>query len=183
MTTSNIAPPTSQQQATTNQTRRTRYDATAKRPNKICDPYGQQGRPMAMEQALLHHRDMLNSNDQWVIVPRGGNNDNSDSSSEQSLPPLFLTRDLEHPSYLAGAEFGRKIAAVAVVHNHYPISLQLRRKIVRKQWKTITTVQCQTLVLGGLSTMDFHLAMMIDIELNRPELQQLIVDNDNAAKE
>jgi pterin-4a-carbinolamine dehydratase len=76
------------------------------------------------------------------------------------LPPHALEREFVPTDFLSGAKLVQKLAAVAQLDNHFPASLTLSRKIVRKEWQVVTLVQCHTTVLGGLSTNDFHLAMV-----------------------
>ena len=127
---------------------------------------------------------------------------------QQQLPsPLALIRTFQHPDFMSGSRFVQNIAAVAQLTAHYP-TLTLERKIIHRHWYIISTIQCHTLVLGGLSSFDFHLATvraynmfyvtifihnsllahyvaltchlcfvstfikMIDIEVERPEVQQ-----------
>jgi pterin-4a-carbinolamine dehydratase len=70
-----------------------------------------------------------------------------------------LVREFRHPDYLAGARFVERIAAVAQLNDHYP-SIALDRLVENRQWQVVTTVTCHTLVLGGLSVNDFHIAMV-----------------------
>lgn len=74
--------------------------------------------------------------------------------------PQRLVREFDHDDYLRGAEFLKKIAAVALINNHFPPKLSLERSIFKKGWKVVTRVECRTQVLGGLSRHDFHLAMV-----------------------
>ena len=126
----------------------------------------------------------------------------SRQQQQQQLPsPLALIRTFQHPDFMSGSRFVQNIAAVAQLTAHYP-TLTLERKIIHRHWYIISTIQCHTLVLGGLSSFDFHLATvraynmfqnsfhdhffaltchlcfvstfikMIDIEVERPEVQQ-----------
>jgi pterin-4a-carbinolamine dehydratase len=71
--------------------------------------------------------------------------------------PLALIRTFQHPDFMSGSRFLQSIAAVGQMTSHYP-ALSLERKIINRHWYVITTVRCHTVVLGGLSTFDFHLA-------------------------
>jgi hypothetical protein len=53
----------------------------------------------------------------------------------------------------------QKIAAVSQMNSHFPI-IGLKRCIVKKNWQVVTRIECSTMVLGGLSAHDFHLAMV-----------------------
>jgi pterin-4a-carbinolamine dehydratase len=135
-------------------------DPMAKRPNKLCDPYGQGGRPMSMEEAQLLKKTI---HDDWRIettTTTTASSESSSSSSEaEAAATLYLVRDFHHGDYLYGARFLAKLAAVAQINNHFP-SLTLDRKIVQKNWHVYTRVKCHTKVLGGLSQHDFHLAIV-----------------------
>jgi pterin-4a-carbinolamine dehydratase len=78
--------------------------------------------------------------------------------------PQALVREFAHPDFITGGRFVAKLAAVAQLHTHFP-TIHLERKIQSKQkaWQVVTTVRCYTLVLGGLSTHDFHLAMVRNV--------------------
>ena len=79
-----------------------------------------------------------------------------------SSSPLALIRTFQHPDFMSGSRFVQSIAAVAQLTAHYP-KLILDRKIIHGHWYIISTVQCHTLVLGGLSSFDFHLATVRSI--------------------
>ena len=120
-----------------------RSDPFAKRPNKVCDPYGQGGKPLSRVeaegfQATLH--------DDWKI--------------EGDDVPTKIVREFAHPDFLAGARFIQKAAAVATIHNHFPPVICLERRIFQKNWQVVTRIECRTTVLDGLSKHDFHLAMV-----------------------
>jgi pterin-4a-carbinolamine dehydratase len=72
-----------------------------------------------------------------------------------------ILRKFRHVDYLSGARFVAKMAALAEWNAHYP-ALTLDRVIIhqRSSWTAETTIRCQTKVLQGLSTHDFHLAMV-----------------------
>jgi pterin-4a-carbinolamine dehydratase len=122
-----------------------RPDPMAKRPNKRCDPYGQGGSPLSMQEIeglkVTVHED-------WLL-----------EEGKDSSTPVALAREFLHPDFLSGARFVNSTAAVAQVHSHFP-SITLTRRIVKKSWQVVTQIRCHTLVLGGLSTHDFHLAMV-----------------------
>jgi pterin-4a-carbinolamine dehydratase len=70
-----------------------------------------------------------------------------------------ICRKFRHVDYLSGARFVAKMAALAEWNAHYP-ALTLDRVIYQRSWTAETTIRCQTKVLQGLSTHDFHLAMV-----------------------
>ena len=123
-------------------------DPTAKRPNKICDPYGQKGKSMTLESAEMMKRTM-NVEDDWQIIVM-------DESKDR---PTSLVREFTHANFLDGADFVRKMAAVALVNHHYP-SIELDRRVMKKNWQVVSRITCRTKVLEGLSSFDFHLAMV-----------------------
>jgi pterin-4a-carbinolamine dehydratase len=83
----------------------------------------------------------------------------ANASQQQTIhpPPIALIRSFQHPDFMSGTRFLHTIASVAQLNAHYP-TLSLERKIIHRQWYVISTVKCHTLVLGGLSSFDFHLA-------------------------
>lgn len=118
------------------------YDPFARRPNQICDPYGQGGKPLSREdaQGLL-----ATVEKDWSLVPEDS--------------PTLLVRDFYHKDFMEGSKFVAKIAAVAHMNNHYP-SIYLERRLLPKAWQVVTSVRCCTPTLGGLSYNDFHIAMV-----------------------
>lgn len=124
------------------------YDPLARRPNKICDPYGQGGKPLSRNDA----QNLFATVDEgWRLVP--------EASDE---PPTGVVREFYHQDFLAGAQFVSKIAAVAHVNNHYP-SILLERRLLPKAWQVVARVECRTPTLEGLSYNDFHLAMVSQV--------------------
>lgn len=73
--------------------------------------------------------------------------------------PTALVREFIVPDFVHGARLTSAVAAAAQLQNHFP-RITMDRRIVRKEWQTFVQVQCHTVVLGGLSTHDFHLAMV-----------------------
>lgn len=124
------------------------YDPLARRPNKVCDPYGQGGRPLSREdaQGLL-----ATVEKDWRLVVV--------AAAAQDSSPTGLMRDFHHEDFMNGSQFVAKIAAVAHMNNHYP-SIQLERKLLPRSWQVTTTVTCSTPTLKGLSYNDFHIAMV-----------------------
>ncbi|KAL7578449.1 hypothetical protein ACA910_012839 [Epithemia clementina (nom. ined.)] len=150
------------------------YDPTAKRPNKVCDPFGQGGKPLTAAAARSHQATIHGDWKLVTITRKGDKVDDSSNDGTTEPPPDRLVREFYHVDFLTGAKFLGKVAAVAVVNNHFP-SLELDRIIINKQWHTISRVTFRTKVLDGLSSNDFFLAMMIDVETNRPEITSLYI--------
>jgi len=146
-------------------------DPTAKRPNRICDPFGQNGQPMKMNEALSQ-LSLLDSG--WHIER------NKDSMNDT---PQYLQKEYYHSNYIDGSKFISKIAAVAHNNNHYP-SIHLERRLMKKEkaWRVVSTVICHTVVLEGLSFNDFHIAMLIDVEVDRNEVKSLLVQEEESLK-
>lgn len=118
------------------------YDPLARRPNQICDPYGQGGKPLSREDA----QGLLAAVEKdWSLVPEDS--------------PTLLVRDFYHKDFMEGSKFVAKIAAVAHMNNHYP-SIYLERRLLPKSWQVTTRVKCSTPTLRGLSYNDFHIAMV-----------------------
>ena len=121
------------------------YDPLARRPNKVCDPYGQGGKPLSR----LESQNLLGTiHTDWKLEP-----------PDDTSTPTELVRDFYHMDMLHGAQFVHTIAAVATVHNHYPCII-LERKLLPRAWQVVTRVKCRTLTLEGLSFNDFHVAMV-----------------------
>lgn len=139
-------------------------DPTARRPNKICDPYGLQGKPLGLNEA---QQQLSILDDGWRL--------GSDELAEMQQP-TFLEKEYLHRSYLEGSKFISKLAAVAHNNNHF-FSMKLERRLMRreKNWKFVTRVRCHTEVLGGLSFHDFHIAMLIDVEVARDDVKKLVI--------
>jgi pterin-4a-carbinolamine dehydratase len=123
-----------------------RPDPFARRPNQKCDPYGQGGKPLGVDDA---QRLLATVSDDWRL----------ESQENGSDTPFFLVREFYHDDFLAGSSFVNEIAAVAQMNDHYPsITLERRLDSKKKAWRVVTTVKCHTKVLGGLSHHDFFLA-------------------------
>lgn len=120
-------------------TKNPRKDPTASRPNKLCDPYDQGGRPMPAAQ-IQSLRSTISK--EWMVED-----------------DCALVRAFRHPDFLSGARFLQKVAAVAEMNAHFPL-MQLDRTITKRAWIVESTIRCHTKVLQGLSTHDFHLAMV-----------------------
>lgn len=170
--------------ATSETRKRPRTDPTAKRPSKVCDPYGQGGKPLSWREAenlkvtissewkfeYINEDVSLNGSGQRQYK----NNDNQQGTSQSY--PIAIIREFVHPDYISGSRFVQKIAAIAQMNDHYP-SLRLDRRIVQKNWQVVSYCRCHTFVLGGLSMNDFHVAMLVDVELERSDTKNLIVEH------
>ena len=128
-------------------TDKVRPDPFARRPNKVCDPYGQGGKPLTGPEA----ENLLTTiRPEWILQGDG---------YEHGNMPTRLTRCFEHPDFITAASFLTHVAAVAQMNDHFP-SMKLERRLdsKRKQWVVESTVICQTIVLQGLSHHDFFIA-------------------------
>lgn len=171
-------------------------DPTAKRPNKVCDPYGQNGKPLSYADAV-QKLSILDSG--WTLscyddeedervkgeTPADAATDEREVSSSSKattdsspprLPPFALEKEYYHQNYIDASRFASIVASVAHNNNHYP-KIILERRLMKKEktWRVVTTVQCYTEVLGGLSFHDFHIAMLIDVEVSREHVQKLLL--------
>jgi len=122
-------------------------DPTARKPNKICDPYEQDGKPLTREQATQL---LPTLNSDW--------NFNDDYTS--------ITRMFIVPDFPAGTALLRTLSNVSHNNNHYP-KLSLERKLQRMSWDTVVICELRTEVLGGLSYKDFELGLYIDAEVDK----------------
>ncbi len=146
-----------------------KVDPTARRPNKKCDPYGLNGKPLTDNEAesQLTHLDPG-----WML---SGDSDNGEEKGD-GWTPKYLKKEFYHLTYLDGSTFISKLAAVAHLNNHY-FTMKLERRLLKreKNWRIVSTILCNTEILGGLSYHDFHIAMLIDIEVARFDVNALIV--------
>lgn len=147
-----------------------RKDPFARRPNEICDPYGQGGKPLNLEES---NQLMYMIEDSWQLEPPTTLDEDGldDDTSPEGLVRLYRHRD-----YMTASAFIAKIAAVGDLNNHFP-TISLERKLLsrEKRWEVTTTVRCHTITLGGLSRNDFHIAMLIDVETARPEVSRYLI--------
>jgi pterin-4a-carbinolamine dehydratase len=109
----------------------------------------------------------------WQLDPAAAATDADDNDGGS---PQALVREYHHRDYMGASTFISKIAAVGDLNNHFP-TISLERKLIsrEKRWEVTTTVRCHTVVLGGLSRNDFHVAMLIDVETARPEVNQYLI--------
>eukprot|EP00978_Attheya_sp_CCMP212_P032702 scaffold128890_cov63-Attheya_sp.AAC.3 len=152
-------------------------DPTARRPNQVCDPYGQSGKPLGKADATQ----LLQTLDHgWVLEEHAETNN---ETAQTDHPPAFVQMEFHHVDFVQGAKFLSHMAAVAHVHNHYP-TLSLERRLLprEKAWRVTSTVRCSTTTLQGLSHHDFHICMMIDVEVQRPQLQALLLSPDESLR-
>jgi pterin-4a-carbinolamine dehydratase len=138
-----------------------RPDPLARRPNRICDPYGLGGQPLS-HGAASQQLQILN--DGWRLVGP----DSMDHEIDRDSPPSTLVREFCHADFLTAARFVKTIAAVAHVNNHFPtISIERRLLSQEAAWQVVTTVSCCTPTLKGLSHTDFYIAMVRKSERGR----------------
>eukprot|EP00557_Chaetoceros_sp_GSL56_P009970 CAMPEP_0176476388 /NCGR_PEP_ID=MMETSP0200_2-20121128/24_1 /TAXON_ID=947934 /ORGANISM="Chaetoceros sp., Strain GSL56" /LENGTH=208 /DNA_ID=CAMNT_0017872051 /DNA_START=123 /DNA_END=745 /DNA_ORIENTATION=- len=156
-----------------------RKDPTAKRPNKICDPYGQNGKPLsyvdaAQQLSILDPGWTLcwyDEEDDKGVKKVTGKSATNDTEEEKVLsspsfttdgqdetfvaettrpPPFGLEKEYYHENYMDASKFASIVASVAHNNNHYPKIIMERRLLNKeKAWRVVTTVQCYTEVLGG----------------------------------
>jgi hypothetical protein len=175
-----------------------RPDPFARRPTSKCDPYGQGGLPLTWSEA----RQLLPTVDaQWKIwkdkdgtddiappptTTTLGKVDKENSTSHvkfmtaTTTTPFALVKDYWHDEYMQGAQFVMQVvSAVAQMNDHFPYQVHLERCLSSSSrdrvWTIRTRVICRTVVLQGLSHHDFFLATMLDVETNRPEVQNLLL--------
>ena len=140
------APPTCSEE--TRKGRKQGYDATARRPTKVCDPYENNGQPLSELQCAQL---LPTLGDAWALT---------DGSSA-------LIREVEVDNFVKGARVLSTIAAVAFNNNHYPVLTLERRIGKRRRWQEVVVIRCTTTVLRGLSYQDFLLTSLIDVELEK----------------
>jgi len=151
----------------------------ARRPTKKCDPYGQGGQPLEYADASALLATTLE--DGWVLQGRPTSEKREGEQGTASAPPLFLSREYFHPDFLSGSRFLSIVAAVGHNNNHYP-KITLERILMKREkgWRVVSTVCCSTETLGGLSRNDFHIAMLVDVEVGRPEFHHLFLKEEES---
>lgn len=152
-----------------------RIDPTAKRPTSVCDPYGQGGKPLDYEEA---YRLLSTLDTGWNIETETSHEENDTSDNA-----ISIYREFYHSDFMRGSQFLSHVAAVGHMNNHFP-HLTLERRLLKKEkaWCVVTTVKCTTPPLNGLSYNDFHVAMLIDVEVARENVKKLIVVDNKKLK-
>ena len=154
----------------------TSRDPSARRPNKICDPYGQHGKPLSNSDA----------SNQLSLLEVGWSLDYPETKTEDSNQdgnPSALMKEYYHENYMDASRFASIVAAVAHINNHYPMITIERRLMKReKAWRVVTSIKCRTETLGGLSFNDFHIAMLIDVEAGREDARKLFLEEKDSLK-
>jgi len=164
-----------------------RPDPFARRPNSKCDPYGQNGKPLALNKVSLLTRTI---EPEWSVMMHEFEETDSNKSvhevtEKDDIIPFAISREFWHHDYMSGAKFAAHVAAVSQMNaQHFPHEVILKRKLNsrKKSWKVCTQIICRTHVLQGLSHHDFYLATLIDIEAQRPEVRGLLLDEFKAHK-
>ena len=159
-------------------------DPFARRPNKVCDPYGQGGKPLSSSDAK-QQLSILEPG--WILVVDNDGIIMEKAESKESKPREFIPKAVQkefyHENYLDASRFVSIIASVAHMNNHYPtISIERRLMKREKAWRVVSTVTCSTETLGGLSFNDFHIAMLIDVEVSREATQKLLLNESDSYK-
>lgn len=133
-----------------------RPDPMARRPTAKCDPFGQGGKPLVLEDAF---RLSATVDPAWKVET-----EKNDSIEGKRLEhPAKIVREFQHPDFISAASFLQHVAAVAQMNDHFP-SLTMERKLNsrRKMWTIVSSVECHTKILGGLSHHDFFLATVCE---------------------
>lgn len=139
-----------------------RVDATAKRPTKVCDPYEQNGMALTPKQAA----ELAGTIDpKWKL--------NGDST--------VISREFLHNSFLDASKFAQQLSFIAFNNNHYP-KISIERRLGKGKWLFVSTAQCSTEVLRGLSFNDFQLCMLIDVEIETPTVKKMMAEEVQAGK-
>ena len=130
---------------TRTRTHRKVIDPTARRPNRVCDPYGQNGKPLSH----LDASNYLPTLDQgWTLVtetetatPTSPVNDGKETpeAEEQTAKnptptptPTAVQKEFYHANYMDGSRFLSIVAAVAHNNNHYP-KITLERRLMKQE--------------------------------------------------
>ena len=107
----------------------------------------------------------------------------SQESKLGEVIPKAVQKEFYHENYLDASRFVFIIASVAHMNNHYP-SISIERRLMKREkaWRVVSTVTCSTETLGGLSFNDFHIAMLIDVEVSREATQKILLDESDSYK-
>ncbi|CAJ1965425.1 unnamed protein product [Cylindrotheca closterium] len=151
-----------------------RPDPMARRPTAKCDPFGQGGKPLVLEDAI---RLSATVDSAWKVETEM----KETKEGNQLEHPATIVREFQHPDFMSAASFFQEVAAVAQMNDHFP-SLTMERKLNsrKKMWTIVSSVRCHTKVLGGLSHHDFFLATLIDVEIERPEVKSLLMSDSDS---
>ena len=98
-----------------------RPDPFARRPTSKCDPYGQDGKPLTLDEALVLMRTV---EPEWRIMMRKNDSGDkldldmsfekiSDGSDDGTFVPFAISKVFWHEDYMVGAKFSTHVAAVA----------------------------------------------------------------------
>ena len=150
----------------------------------MCDPYGQGGKPLSSSDAK-QQLSILEPG--WILVVDNDNVLHENMENQESklgeVIPKAVQKEFYHENYLDASRFVSIIASVAHMNNHYPaISIERRLMKREKSWRVVSTVTCNTETLGGLSFNDFHIAMLIDVEVSREAAQKLLLNESDSYK-
>ena len=158
--------------------------AMTRKPTPKCDPYGQNGKPLSSTECtnLLTTLDpewkLLNTTDEITMNKdlnkckvNGFNPINTTNES-----PLLLYREFNHIDYINAMHFMNQMSFLSINNNHYPKSISINHSIGRSKRCVKSIIQLHTDLLCGLSFNDFHLATMIDVEIQRDGVKHYILD-------
>lgn len=159
-------------------------DPTARRPNKVCDPYGQNGMPLSKLDAS---NSLCILDEGWALVIPEHEDAINHGAAEHPHPrtftPTAISKEFYHANYIDASRFISIVSAVGHNNNHYP-EINLERRLMKREkaWRVVTTVKCRTETLDGLSSHDFHIAMLVDVEVGREDTQRLLLDDKDSMK-
>ena len=137
-------------------------DPFARRPTKVCDPYGQGGKPLSSSDAK-QQLSILEPG--WILVV--GNDETlienieSQESKLGEVVPKAVQKEFYHENYLDASRFVSIIASVAHMNNHYP-NICIERRLMKREkaWKVVSTVTCSCLLYTSPSPRDMRRSRM-----------------------
>ena len=105
----------------------------------------------------------------------------TDTELQTQTHPTSLNKEFYHVDYMHASKFITTLTSIAHHHNHYPkIKLERRLHKQNKAWRVVTTVSCRTEVLDGLSMNDFHIAMLVDVEVGRDTVKCWLLEEEES---
>lgn len=160
--------------------------AMLRKPTTKCDPYEQNGKPLTIDACtnLLENLDpdwKLSHRLQETILNGDEENKKCDFNTTinetrkaTNSSPIILYREFNHADFINASHFLTQMSYVCMNQNHYPKSMSLNHSIDRRRRRVGTIIQLHTDLLCGLSFNDFHLATMMDIEIQRDNVKPYI---------
>jgi pterin-4a-carbinolamine dehydratase len=179
----------------------TRFDPTAKRPTQKCDPYGLSGQSLSYQECI---NQLSTLEEGWKLknADHGATEEESPTFLEKqfyhdtfytasrfmSQISLLCTNLNHYPQLSIERLLVDDVTKFYNTQKAADISDNLKKRKI-KGWVFVSTIRCSTYrpptkkedtgaLEKGLTYHDFHLAMSVDVEANREEMGQLLLQFD-----